>query len=172
MLLRTAKSCGPDAPTLASSSRSRVGPTGLRHDISAGDGGKRARSPGRARRKPLKPLRAGMPGDPGATVVKTRVLSTLRTRGCGCSGHPAFPTPSTGREIHAQLGRIAPRDRECAFAIGAVIARSEATKQSVLSFRGLMDCFASLAMTALRPGRFALYSRSSPPKLRAEATSQ
>ena len=30
MLLRTAKSCGPDAPTLASSSRSRVGPTGLR----------------------------------------------------------------------------------------------------------------------------------------------
>jgi hypothetical protein len=35
MLLRTAKSCGPDAPTLASSSRSCVGPTGLRQDISA-----------------------------------------------------------------------------------------------------------------------------------------
>src|SRR6266581_7229948 len=62
MLLRTAKSCGPDAPTLASSSRSCVGPTGLRQNISADDGGKRARSPGRARRKPLKPLRAGMPG--------------------------------------------------------------------------------------------------------------
>ena len=30
MLQRTAKSCGPDAPTLASSSRSCVGPTGLR----------------------------------------------------------------------------------------------------------------------------------------------
>src|SRR5882724_7683694 len=28
-----------------------------------------------------------------------------------------------------------------------VIARSEATKQSILSFGGLMDCFASLAMT-------------------------
>ena len=28
-----------------------------------GDGDKKARSPGRARRKPLKPLRAGMPGD-------------------------------------------------------------------------------------------------------------
>ena len=33
MLQRTAKSCGPDAPTLASSWRSRVGPTGLRQDL-------------------------------------------------------------------------------------------------------------------------------------------
>src|ERR1700682_2118093 len=75
MLQRTAKSCGPDAPTLASSSRRQVGPTGLRHATSADDGGKRARSPGRARRKPLKPLRAGMPGDSGVLVV-TRVRST------------------------------------------------------------------------------------------------
>jgi len=29
----------------------------------------------------------------------------------------------------------------------AVIARSEATKQSILSLSGKMDCFASLAMT-------------------------
>jgi hypothetical protein len=29
----------------------------------------------------------------------------------------------------------------------SVIARSAATKQSILSFRGAMDCFASLAMT-------------------------
>ena len=41
--LRTAKSCGPDAPTLASS---------LRKATFAGDGGKKARSPGRARYKP------------------------------------------------------------------------------------------------------------------------
>ena len=40
---RTAKSCGPDAPTLASS---------LREATFAGDGGKKARSPGRARYKP------------------------------------------------------------------------------------------------------------------------
>jgi len=31
-MLRTAKSCGPDAPTLASSLRSCVGPTGLRQN--------------------------------------------------------------------------------------------------------------------------------------------
>src|SRR6266704_3588210 len=69
MLLRTAKSCGPDAPTLASSSRmaSRPNRARTRH-TSADDGGKRARSPGRARRKPLKPLRAGMPGDSGVLV--------------------------------------------------------------------------------------------------------
>jgi hypothetical protein len=100
MLLRTAKSCGPDAPTLASSLRSCVGPTGLRQDLSADDGAKQAWSPGRARRKPLKPLRAGTPGDSGVLVV-TRVLSTTNkcTRGRGCQGHPAFPTPFKGREI-------------------------------------------------------------------------
>ena len=52
-------------------------------------------------------------------MVNTRVLSTLRTRGCGCSGHPAFPTPSMGRKLNAQLGRIAPRGREV---VSAVIA--------------------------------------------------
>jgi hypothetical protein len=40
---RTAKSCGPDAPTLASS---------FAEVFSRGDGGKKARSPGRARYKP------------------------------------------------------------------------------------------------------------------------
>ena len=45
---RTEKSCGPDAPTLASS---------FAEAIPRSDGGKKARSPGRARRKPLKPLR-------------------------------------------------------------------------------------------------------------------
>jgi hypothetical protein len=45
---RTAKSCGPDISTPISS---------LQDDDLAGDGDKQARSPGRARRKPLKPLR-------------------------------------------------------------------------------------------------------------------
>jgi antitoxin CptB len=40
-----------------------------------------------------------------------------------------------------------------------VIARSEATKQSILSLRGKMDCFAALAMTALQ--RTALQRRVS-----------
>ena len=112
-MLRTAKSCGPDAPTLASSSRSRVGPTGLRQDISADDGGKRARSPGRARRKPLKPLRAGMPGDSGVLVVtRVRSITTIAHEAAGATGTRHSPRPLRGRKINAQLGRIAPRDRE------------------------------------------------------------
>jgi hypothetical protein len=50
-LKRTAKSCGPDAPTLAFKfAKTRV-------PRLADDGGKKARSPRRARRKPLKPSR-------------------------------------------------------------------------------------------------------------------
>ena len=54
----------------------------------------------------------------------TRVLPTHCTRGCGCNGHPAFPTPSVfqGRIVYAQLGRIASRGREAA---PDVIARSD-----------------------------------------------
>src|SRR6266478_10132733 len=97
---RTAKSCGPDAPTLASSfAEGKSALPGTDSHISADDGGKRARSPGRARHKPLKPLRAGMPGDSGVLVVtRVRSTNTKCTRGCGCSGHPAFPTPSLGAE--------------------------------------------------------------------------
>src|ERR1700686_2032666 len=42
------KACGPDTPTLVSSSRRAT---------FVGDGGQRARAPGRARTNPLKPLR-------------------------------------------------------------------------------------------------------------------
>src|SRR6202158_4259923 len=105
MLLRTAKSCGPDAPTLASSLRSCVGPTGLRQDISADDGGKRARSPGRARRKPLKPLRAGTPGDSGVLVV-TRVRSTtiIAHEAAGATGIRRSPRPLGGGRYQHDSG--------------------------------------------------------------------
>jgi hypothetical protein len=41
----------------------------LQDDDFANDGGKKARSPGRARRKPLKPLAQGMPDRSGEPVV-------------------------------------------------------------------------------------------------------
>jgi hypothetical protein len=53
-----------------------------------------------------------MPGDSGVLVVtRVRSTNTKCTRGRGCNGHPAFPTPFMGGRIHAQLGRIAPRAR-------------------------------------------------------------
>src|SRR6266850_1545855 len=62
MLQRTAKSRGPDAPTLASSLRSRVGPTGLRQDISAGDGGKQARFTRESAKETVKTIACGNAG--------------------------------------------------------------------------------------------------------------
>src|SRR5258708_6696989 len=81
-----------------------------------------------------------MPGYSGGPVVTNSCAFLHCTRGYGCIGYPAFPAPSFGRKIHAQLGRITPRDREVMF---AVIARSGATKQSILSFPrcdGLLRC--------------------------------
>jgi hypothetical protein len=81
------------------------------------------------------------------------VLSTLRARGCGCIGHPAFPTPfdfqgeDSGNNSGAVRGEIAELHL-------AVIARSEATKQSIFSLHGAMDCFAAMtnyAASAKRP---------------------
>jgi hypothetical protein len=60
------------------------------------------------------------------------------------SGIPCALFSFEGEEFQANLGRIASRECE---PVSAVIARSEATKQSILSLRGEMDCFASLAMT-------------------------
>jgi hypothetical protein len=114
MLLRTAKSCGPDAPTLASSSRmasrpyrARTGPIFRKR--------RWQKSPvtGESAKETVKTIACGNAGCSGVLVVNTRVRSTNTkcTRGCGCSGHPAFPTPSTGRKIHQRLGRFAPRGR-------------------------------------------------------------
>jgi hypothetical protein len=67
-----------------------------------GDGDKKARSPGRVRNRPLKPIARGMPGETGVTVVTTLVWFFTSIRGCGCIAHPAFPAPSDFRGLHRQ----------------------------------------------------------------------
>ncbi len=85
---RTVKSCGSDIPTLISS-RPRC------FRIVACDGGKKARSPGRARRKPLKPLRRECRVNPAATAVTTLVCFFIFAReAAGAAKRPAFPAPS------------------------------------------------------------------------------
>src|ERR1700730_17835960 len=130
-LKRTTKSCGPDASTPASSQREA---TPLMTVTNKPD------HRGRARRKPLKPLRGECRAISGVTVVtNARVYYTPRA-GCGRIGRPAFPAPSDwrGRILMAKLARNARRDREVVSAkkvgesdhpSGSVIA-SEA-KQSV-----------------------------------------
>ena len=77
VLLTRAPACGRRSRVVLTPRRRRQVSGGN----SADDGDKKARSPGRARRKPLKPLRAGMPGYSGATVVTNScAFYTLRTR--------------------------------------------------------------------------------------------
>ena len=78
-----------------------------------GDGGKKARSPGRARNKPYN-HRAGNAGLPGEPVVTNSCAFYLCARGCGRVGRPAFPAPSVFRrpDYGAKLGRVVPREYE------------------------------------------------------------
>jgi hypothetical protein len=60
-----------------------------------------------------KTIARGMPGLLRCTCGDyTRVPLHIRTRGCGCIGHPAFPAPSVtrGTKVRPNLGRIAPRE--------------------------------------------------------------
>ena len=72
-----------------------------------------------ARRKPLKPLRAGTSGDSGVLVYSCAFLPMQSAHeAAGATGTRRSPRPLRGREIHARLGRIALRGREVAFGIG------------------------------------------------------
>src|SRR5580700_2938536 len=59
-----------------------------------GNGGNKARSPGRARSKPLKPFAQGRPGISGEPVVTNLRVFYLYTQGRGLIRSPAFPAPS------------------------------------------------------------------------------
>jgi hypothetical protein len=136
--LRTAKSCGPDAPTLASSSREAK--------LLEGEGGNKARSPGRARRKPLKPSRAGMPGDSGATVVTNARVFYPPRAAAGASGTRHSPLPAWGSAHALHFGAkdfCTPRAYHVAGMLRC-ISPSLRAKQSnpLLLLYCLMDCFA------------------------------
>src|SRR5215208_6943857 len=100
--MRMAKSCGPDASTLASS-----------FAVTRDDGDKQARSPGRARRKPLKPLRAGMPGESGEPTVTMLVCFFILHARLRVLWAPGIPHAllSFGRTIMQDSGAFA--SREC-----------------------------------------------------------
>src|SRR5467141_1250211 len=89
-----------------------------------------------------------MPGDSGVLVVtRVRSTNTKCTRGRGCHGHPAFPTPSLGGRFINGSGAL--RGEVVKLCLDVI---ASAAKQSILSLRGKMDCFASLAMTARLDG--------------------
>jgi hypothetical protein len=115
----------------------------------AGDGGKKARSPGRARNKPLKPLCGECRVVPAEPVVTNARATYHTTRGYGCGRHPAFPAPSVSRAGlpgNTRAHRVA-RMRNC---ISASWRGAKRRSNPLLLSCFLMDCFAALAMTVDR----------------------
>jgi len=86
----------------------------LRSKLRKGDGDKKARSPGRSRRKPLKPFACGNAGCFGVLVVtNARVFYTPRAAAGALA--PGIPHALCWRGSSTQRpGRLAPRDRGCA----------------------------------------------------------
>jgi hypothetical protein len=82
---RTAKSCGPDAPTLASSFAGSI-PAQATVAKKPGHRGEREGS--------RKTIAQGVPDCFGVPVVTNSCVFCFHTRGCGCGLHPAFPAPS------------------------------------------------------------------------------
>src|ERR1700720_3642194 len=112
MLLRAAKSWGPDAPTLASSLWRRIGPTGFLMCHFRRRRWQKSPVTGESTKETVKTIACGNAGCSGATVVtNARAYYTTRAA-AGATGTRHSPRPLfSGRRIHAQLGRIAPRDR-------------------------------------------------------------
>ena len=136
--MRTEKSCGPDASTLASSLQSR---RCMRR-------WQKSRSPGRSRRKPLKPLRAGMPGDfrcdrceYSCAFFATTSHTRLRVHWAPGIPHALF----LGGRFSAQLGRN-PRRGNANLCLTVI---ASAAKQSIAPQARKLDCFAALAMTIM-----------------------
>ena len=105
--LRTAKSCGPDAPTLASSSRE-----------ASFSGATVANKPGHRGEREIsrKTIARGMPDVSGVTVVTNACAFYHCTRGCGRAERPAFPAPSELRGRNEQAkprAKSAARSRSC-----------------------------------------------------------
>jgi hypothetical protein len=97
----------------------------LRSKLLRSDGGKRARSPGRARYKLLKPLRGECRAFSGVTVVTNARAYYHYTRGCGRIGARHSLRPLIGRAGNSgsNLAQNMRRDREIASATPTVIVR-------------------------------------------------
>ena len=89
--LRTAKSCGPDAPTLASSFQEASF-----LQVSWGRGWQQSPVTRESAKETVKTIARGMPDVSGVTVVTNACAFYHCARGCGCAEHPAFPAPLLG----------------------------------------------------------------------------
>src|ERR1700704_1912571 len=116
MLSRTAKSRGPGAPTLALNLRKRT----------AGDGGKKARSPGRSRIS-RNTIVQGMPVDAVYPWLLTPVLfSAQAAPGATRIRHSLGPLLWRAGLLGSNLARTMRRDRE---AVAAILSRAHPSRR-------------------------------------------
>ena len=155
---RTEKSCGPDARGSGVKSCGDVRPTGTRIDQLQGDGGNSATLPGESTKDTVKTIAQGRPGD-RHTCGPTPCAFFARGTS-GASWRPAFPAPllSKGARPKQSSGEMS---REAAKAClgmrrGSFRRRhlptlrcEEPLRRSnpESNRRGILDCFAALAMT-------------------------
>src|ERR1700738_42286 len=94
---------------------------------SADDGGKRARSPGRARRKPLKPLRGECRAFSGVTVVTNARVYYPPRAAAGASGarHSLLPSWGSTAPSIFEGGIFQQNSRACAGEIAEPYFKSE-----------------------------------------------
>jgi hypothetical protein len=107
----TAKSCGPDAAVLASSSRKQA---------SADDGGKKAvhRGEHEVSRKPLRREGRMLSAEPVCSCAHSYAHIARETAGAARTRLSLRPLLLRRDQVHAQLGRIAPRERAHLFGYG------------------------------------------------------
>src|SRR5882762_2117344 len=114
-LQRTAKSCGSDAPMLASSLREEAQAT-----VSNKPGHRGEREVSR------KTIARGMPGETGVTVVTMLVcFFNFAREAAGAAGTRHSLCPLFSGVVRAQLGRIAPRDGRRLSCFGCLKFESE-----------------------------------------------
>jgi hypothetical protein len=104
---RTAKSCGSDAPMLASS-----------FAVNARRRWQQSPVTGKSAKETVKTIARGMPGETGVTVVTMLVcffIFACEAAGASSARHSLRPHLVLGRKIHASLGRFAPRERNWLF---------------------------------------------------------
>jgi hypothetical protein len=114
-LTRTAKSCGPDAPTLVSSRRNSF--RWRRWQTSP--------VTGEITKETVKTIARGMPGVFGVTVVTMLVcflIFACEAAGALSARHSLRPHLFRGRKVHQKLGRLAPRECEGVSEIAVVFA--------------------------------------------------
>src|SRR4030088_3239992 len=105
MLLRTAKPCGPGTRCWCQVGGGASAQPGLDKPYSADDGDKTNSSPGRARNKPLKPLRAGMPGVPvDLWWLHSCALPHFAHEAAGAAGTRHSPRPLLGERFMHNSG--------------------------------------------------------------------